>query len=153
MALKVPFYKQSANYTCGPTCLQMVFKFNGIFKSEKKLAKEAHTRSRHGTYRRHMAEAARKNGFFCFIKSGSSLKDIEKFIRLKFPIIVYFIEPADNIEHYAVIIGLDKNKIIMNDPWNGKGFKMNKMEFLSRWKSENGRINKWMMVASKTGFN
>jgi ATP-binding cassette subfamily B protein len=148
MILKVPYYKQDTGYTCGPTCLQMVFKFLGKFKSEAKLSKEVNAEPREGTYRRQMAREVQKIGFNHIVKSNSSLSKIKYFIESGSPVIVYYIEPADDVEHYAVIVGFKNNMIIMNDPWNGKNFKINEKEFLSRWHNRKNTSKRWMMVVT-----
>jgi DNA-binding MarR family transcriptional regulator len=37
----------------------------------------------------------------------------------------------------------------MNDPWYGKNFKMEKGEFVKRWRSEYEESRKWLMVISE----
>ena len=150
MILKVPYYKQDKDYTCGPVCLQMVFKYLGKFKSESKISKEVNAKLHSGTYRKRMISEANKMGFSCIAESNSSLEKIKHFVELRLPVIVYYIEPADNIEHYAVIIGFKNNMIIMNDPWNGKNFKIKEGEFLSRWHNQRRTFKRWMMVISNS---
>jgi predicted double-glycine peptidase len=66
------------------------------------------------------------------------------------PVIVNYIESDNDDGHYAVVIGEEGENLIMNDPWHGKEFKIDKTDFESRWKSEDGQHIKWIMVVSKT---
>lgn len=154
MKLKIPFYKQDTDHTCGPTSLQMVLSFLGDFKSEKSLSEEAHTNHDVGTKHNAMIETARKEGFYCYVNNDSSWDEIKKFITKGLPSIIHFAEPQSEEEHYAVVVGFEKNKIILNDPWNGKNFKMKKKEFLARWSGSQGnhKYKKWIMVISKNDF-
>ena len=154
MKLKIPFYKQDTDHTCGPASLQMVLSFLGDFKSEKSLSEEAHTNHGVGTKHNAMIETARKEGFYCYVNNDSSWKEINNFIADGLPAIIHFAEPKAEEEHYAVVIGLEKGEIILNDPWNGKNFKIKKKEFLSRWHGSRGNHQyiKLIMVISDKDF-
>lgn len=155
MKLKIPFYKQDTEYTCGPVSLQMAFSFLGKFKSERALAGEAKT-NKNGTTHQGMIETALKEKFFCYVNEGSSVEEIKHFIRLGFPVIVDYIEPSGNDGHYAVVSGYHHGNIVLNDPWNGKDFKLSEKEFLVRWHDchlRNHVCTHWIMVLSKTNFS
>lgn len=154
MKLKIPFYQQDTDHTCGPVALQMALSFLGDFKSEKSLSKEAHTNHDVGTKHNAMIETARKEGFYCYVNNNSSLNEIKRFIISDLPAIIHFAEPQADEEHYAVVVGFEKREIILNDPWNGKNFKMKKKEFMSRWRGSQGnhQYKKWIMVISKNDF-
>ena len=152
--IKVPFYKQEADYTCGPASLQMVLSFLGIHKSEYELIKQARTSKKGGTRHKWMIDVARKEGFYCYVNNNSTLEEIRHFINLELPVIINYIEPTNNEGHYAVVIGFEGGEIIMNDPWNGVGFRMMVDDFLPRWHGESPSIKnkRWMMVISKDDF-
>ena len=154
MRLKIPFYKQDTDHTCGPVSLQMVLSFLGDFKSEKSLSKEAHTNHDIGTKHEAMIETARKEGFYCYVNNDSSWDEINNFLTEGLPAIIHFAEPQSEENHYAVVVGLEKGKIILNDPWNGRNFKMEKKEFLSLWLGSQGnhQYKKWIMIISKKDF-
>ena len=154
MKLKIPFYQQDTDHTCGPVSLQMVLSFLGDFKSEKSLSEEAHTNHDVGTKHNAMIETARKEGFYCYVNNDSSWEGIENFLAEGLPVIIHFAEPQAEEEHYAVVVGLLKGEIILNDPYNGKNFKMKKKEFLSRWHGiqGNNKYDRWIMVISKSDF-
>lgn len=154
MKLKIPFYKQDTDHTCGPASLQMVFSFFGYFKSEKKLSLEVRANHKDGTKHDAMIEIARKEGFYCYVNNDSSWDEIKRFITEGLPAIIHFAEPQTDEEHYAVVIGFEKSEIILNDPWNGKNFKMKKKEFLPRWRGSQGnrQYKKWIMIISNNDF-
>lgn len=149
MNLDVPYFKQDTVYSCGVASLQMVLEFFGVFESEKKLAKEAHTNPENGTTYKWMIDVATKKGFYCYVNNESSLEEIGYFLEQKLPVLVRFIEPSNNEDHYAIITGIQKGQIIMNDPWNGAGFRMEYHDFVERWHSEGNTSVRWMMVLSK----
>ena len=155
MKVKLSFYKQDTGYTCGPASLQMVLSFFHDHKSEADIARKAHTKKDAGTKHKWMINVAEKEGFYCYVNNNSSIEEIRDFIESGLPVIVHFTEPSGNDSHYSVITGFSKGKIIMNDPWNGRGFKIRKADFLSRWHGSVDKNNckKWVMVISKEDFN
>lgn len=148
MKIKVPFFKQDTDYTCGPTALEMVIGFFGKRISESNLAKEAHT-SIDGTKHSGMIETARKEGFFCYVDSDSSISEIKKFLKQGFPVIVHFTLEKENEGHYAVVIGFGLKHFILNDPWQGKGVKIPEHRFESYWVDKHMGANRWMMIVSR----
>ncbi|MDD4761408.1 MAG: cysteine peptidase family C39 domain-containing protein [Candidatus Pacebacteria bacterium] len=147
--VKVPFFKQDTNYSCGPVALQMVFLFFGKMKSEKELIKKLKTRKDEGISHTKMKEGAKKFGFRVVIKEDATITMIKNFLKKKKPVIVNYIEPDYQEGHYAVVTGINRGVIIMNDPWHGKNFKMEKEEFVKRWRSEYEKSKRWLMVISK----
>ena len=152
MHIDIPFYKQDTLYTCGPVALQMVMSFLGHFKSEGALADEAHTDKIKGTSHEGMIDTVRKEGFYCYVNSRSSINEIKHFIHLGLPVIVDFIEPAGDDGHYAVVTGFVGHNLILNDSLNGEGRHMSLQDFTSRWHDFLTRSHGWMMVLSKTDF-
>lgn len=152
--LKFPFFYQHSESTCGPASLKMVFDFFGLKFREKELARKAQT-LKSGTKHASLIETARKNGFYCYIHDKSSINHIKHFIDVGLPVIVNYIEPSGNEGHYAVVIGYGRNKIILNDPWNGKKFKMSYKDFKERWHDshKNHSYYGWLMVLSNEKFD
>jgi predicted double-glycine peptidase len=146
--LSVPFFKQDTNYSCGPATILMIFQFYGKIFSEEKLIEKLNTRKETGTCHQAMIELAKDEGFYVYENNESSLDEIKSFINKKVPVIVHYTEPANDEGHYSVLIGIDKNKIILNDPWNGEKFKINIEEFEKRWKDDKRNSKKWLMVVS-----
>lgn len=157
--MKIPFYKQDTEYTCGPASLQMVLSFLGDFKSEFELARRAKTSKETGTSHGGMIETAKREGFFVYVNSDSSAEEIKYFLGLGHPVIVDFLEPSSNIGHYGVATAIKKGglffreTICLNDPWNGGDFKILLNEFEKRWRDPLTKSKCWLMVVSKEDFN
>lgn len=152
MNIQVPFFKQDTDYTCGPVALQMILKFLSDYKSEESLAKKLKTKKETGTEISNMIDVVSREGFYSYTNEDSTLEEIEYFINSGFPVLVEYIEPSDNISHFSVVIGISRGEIVMNDPWNGKNFKISANEFEKRWRSGCG-IKRWLMVVSDKDFN
>jgi len=153
MKLDVPFHRQKTDYTCGPAALQMVFGYFKDFISQEELAQKAKTDKENGTTNQHMIETVRKNGFFCYVNDNSTLNEIKHFIELGLPVIVNYIEPSDNEGHFAVVSGCTRRNLILNDPWNGKGFVLKQSDFMERWRNQSGTHPQWIMVVSGEDFH
>lgn len=151
MKIEVPFYKQEKDHTCGPAALQMVLDFWGKYKSEASIAREVNADKEIGTSHGDLIATARKYGFTVRSVVNASLNELKKSINDGLPVIVNYVEPTYNVGHYSVVVGYGKNHIIMNDPSNGKDFKILKKEFLDRWHEGFGSKEKWMMIVSNKG--
>jgi len=152
--INLKFFKQKEEYTCGPAALRMVFDFFDKKFSEERLKKDLKPNKKIGTKHQALIKEARKKGFYCFVHDNSSMSNLKYFIEKGFPVIVHYIEPSDNLGHYAVVVGFNKKKIILNDPYNGKNFKIKIKEFEKRWRPEEKISQKrWMMIISKNRFN
>ncbi len=160
MKIKIPYYKQEKDYTCGPAVLRMVFEFFGITKSEKWLRKKmgvtSKITSKKGTPHRELIRIATEEGFHCYVNSNSDIFEIIHFLRLKLPVIVDFLEPAGEEGHYAVVSHVSRffgPTVYLNDPYNGEGFKLSEKEFISRWQDPLTKSKRWIMVLAKKNFN
>lgn len=153
--IQIPFYRQNREYTCGPASLQMVFSFFGKYKKQDNLTRKLRTTKKDGTYHSGLIREARKENFFCYINNKSTIHEIRHYINLGLPAIINYNEPFSNTGHYAVVVGYDKNRIILNDPWNGKNYKISEHEFVSRWHDclNKHTCKKWVMIISKKDFN
>ncbi len=152
MKLKLPYFKQHTEYSCGPTSLEMVLGFFSDKKSEKFLIKKAHTDKVEGTKHKWMIDTSIREGFYCYVNSHSTIHEIKHFIVIGFPVIVDFTESSEEIGHYAVVVGYKGNKIIMNDPWNGRNFSITEDDFTERWHDRLTKSHGWIMVISKNDF-
>jgi len=155
MKLSIPHFDQNTDYTCGPATLQMVLTFLGKPKSQKRLTRQLKVRQAemklHGTNHKKLIEAALRNKLCVYANENSTIAEIKHFLKLRLPVIVNYIEPDSNEGHYSVISGYGfmRRTIIMNDPWNGKNFKLPEKEFFKRWKSGDGSNTRWILVISK----
>ncbi|MEY3784586.1 MAG: hypothetical protein RLZZ230_908 [Candidatus Parcubacteria bacterium] len=148
-ALPVPYLKQDTDYTCGPTSLQMVLEYYGAVHSEAKLARQMQTSSEMGTCPLQMQEIALKHGFYCYVNKEASYEEMIFLLSLGVPPIVRFIEPDENEDHYSVVVAANKDKITINDPWNGPEQEFSKTDFIKRWTSNMiVDCNQWLMAVS-----
>ncbi len=149
MHLKIPLRWQKNDYYCGPASLQMVFAYFSIFKEQEEIAQIAESKPFVGTSNQGMIEAATKAGFHCYVNNESSFDELKHFLGKGLPVIVNYIEPDEEIGHYAVVSGLKDEMITLNDPWNGKNFSFTLDEFHKRWIDGTGRHPQWIMVLAK----
>lgn len=150
--LQVPYYKQKNWINCGPAVLQMVFSYFQHDLSQRKIARQAKTTAERGTENHDMIRVALEHGFYVYVNDHSTFFEIRHFLEKGLPVIVNFIEPTDDDAHFAVVSGITLHKIILNDPWNGRNFKMFHRDFLSRWHSSNNKHKEWIMVIAESDF-
>ncbi|MFA6536719.1 MAG: cysteine peptidase family C39 domain-containing protein [Candidatus Paceibacterota bacterium] len=144
--LKVPYFKQDNNYSCGAAALQMVLRFYGEIYSEKHLAEVLGSNKDFGTSHQAMIDFVRKDGFHVHEADFASHDDLKEFLSKNIPVIVNFLEPESNEGHYAVVIGCEVGHIFLNDPWDGKGFKLTIEAFEKRWINGAGTSTHWLMA-------
>jgi ABC-type bacteriocin/lantibiotic exporter with double-glycine peptidase domain len=123
-------FEQSNGY-CGPASLKIVLDYYGVRKSERALAELCGATRERGTSARGLVSAARKLGFDAYMKTGSSLKELEALSR-EVPVIVDWCHQSEG-GHYSVVAGFNGKDIVLSDPYGGKIVEMPKMEFDSRW--------------------
>ena len=129
--IEVKPYKQSKGY-CGPSSLRIVLSHYGITKSENYLAKLVGASREKGCGEKGLLKAAKKLGFKGYWKDKSSINELKRLVKKDIPVIVNWFSPEEN-GHYSVIIGFEKNKIIMVDPHFGRRKKISIKQFLIRW--------------------
>ena len=149
MKLNIPYHKQENDYYCGPAVLQMVFEFLGIKKSQEELANELGTTEKYGTSNKAMIEATSAEGFNVIDKEGATIDEVKDFIKQNLPVIVDFIEPTDNLEHFAIVTGFENRDVVLNDPYNGQDFKISEEDFLNRWDDPVSGYKQWIMIISE----
>jgi len=149
--IKVPYFKQKKDYTCGVASLRMIFKFYNKRISRNLIVKEAKTEKYKLTKRKDIIVVIKKHEFFGYINEHSSLRELMDFVKKGYPVIIEYIEPSGDDVHISIVVGFDKNYIIFNDPWNGKGFRLKQKEFFKRWViNEKGKgKTRWALVVSK----
>ncbi len=148
--IKMKYYQQNSIISCGPVVLQMIFHYYGKYFSEEALTSRLRPNNDIGTPHHRLINLATAEGFYVYANEGSSLYEIAYFVNEKIPVIVHFIEPDTEDGHYAVVVGVQKKNVVLNDPWNGEKFKMEKSEFERRWISKDGKHKKWIMAVSDT---
>ncbi|MFH1358509.1 MAG: C39 family peptidase [archaeon] len=129
--IRLKLFKQSKGY-CGPASLKMVLSAYGINKSENYLAKITKCSRTKGCDEPDIAKAAREFGLKGYVKENSSIKEVKGLVNKRIPVIVDWFSP-EQAGHYSVVVGFEKDKIILADPYFGK-IKKHKIEwFEERW--------------------
>lgn len=151
--MRVPYFKQETNVFCGPACVQMVLSYFGKpFPSQTTLARVMKTDlvGENGTQHRVLADYLRSKGYIARASRSSTFSDMEQALSEGYPVIVHYLEPSQNDDHYAVVTRLTKTHITLNDPWNGRGLTYTRPEFLKRWKDKVGTYIRWMLTVRPT---
>lgn len=100
-----------------------------------------------GTQHRKLADYLRSKDLIVRTSRNASFKDIEVALKAGLPPIVHYLEPAENDDHYSVVVELTASHIVLNDPWNGKDLTYTRKEFLKRWHDKAGVYTRWMLTA------
>ena len=149
-SLKVPHFKQSTLYTCGPTSLRMVLAYYGIESSEDDLAKQLETNSDIGTMHHNMIEGVQRHGLHAYVNDQATLQEISYLLGYQIPVIIRFIEPAGNEDHYGVVVGFNRFFVTIHDPWSGAYQRYKHKTFAERWKCDQiGTCAQWLMAVSR----
>lgn len=129
--LKVKTFVQSYGY-CGPASLRILLSYYHFFKSERALAKLTGASRVKGTSPNAILKAAKKLGFNGYIVQNSTIGYLKKQVGEGIPVIVDWFSPHGD-GHYSVVVGFERQKIIMADPYFGKLKKMKINDFAVRW--------------------
>ncbi len=136
-----PFQETLHADMCGPASLKIVFDYYGLEKSEQELARLVGVVNGIGTDDNDIVLAAETLGFKTFIKNESDFSDIEMWLAKGVPVIVNWFtrgrteyplfEIADG--HYSVVVGLDDEKIYLQDPEIGGLREIERNDFMKVW--------------------
>lgn len=150
--LRVPFFKQDTDYTCGPASLQMVLAFFGDRLSERDLGLRLQTEPEKGTRHGPLISVAQEEGFQCYVNANSSLDEIRHFLRRGLPVIIDYSDSDPFDGHYSVVVAYNHPYVVLNDPWNGRHYKLHHRHFSAQWKDQITSSERWMMVLSREDF-
>jgi predicted double-glycine peptidase len=137
--------KQYFDYDCGVQALQTVMNYYGVEVDRDELMQTLGTTEESGTPPRAMIAAAQHYGFE--VKSGTqwSLNQVKQYVDTGTPVIVLLQAWADRYMtlddwrrgwdngHYAIIIGLNKDVLLFEDPATIRRTWLREREFLARW--------------------
>ncbi len=129
--IKLKPFKQSKGY-CGPASLKMVLSAYGINRSENYLAIFTKCSRERGCDDEDIVRAAKEFGFKGYAKQNSSIKEVKQLVKKGIPVIVEWFSPEE-AGHYSVVVGFEKDKIILADPHFGEIKKHKIKWFEERW--------------------
>jgi ABC-type bacteriocin/lantibiotic exporter with double-glycine peptidase domain len=149
MRLNVPLIRQPNEYVCGPSALQMTLKYFGKASSIPTLCKLASTTERSGTSRANMVKALRNLGLKIFAKHHASTNDIQYFLQKGLPVIVNYQDSTMSEGHYGVIVGFEKGKFVINDPYEPAPVLVEPKNFEKRWYGyHKTQFSNWLLAVS-----
>lgn len=140
--------RQKYDYDCGAQALETVMHYYGVDVRGDALMKALGT-SQQGTPPQAMIQAAESYGFQ--VKAGMqwSLKQVRQYVDDGTPVIVLLQAWADRYMtiddwrrdwddgHYAIVIGLNKDVLLFEDPASIRRTWLREREFLARWHDMN----------------
>ena len=145
--IPVPPVRQSREYTCGPASLQSVLAYYGkSFLAEGPLARKSRANYQFGTEETDLKRVARQSGLKVSARHDMTLKELRRTVQRGIPVIVGYQawtgkrgkvdwRKVDNDGHYSVVIGMDRQKVWLMDPYMdlGKRGYIPIKEFMERW--------------------
>ncbi|MFA6473646.1 MAG: papain-like cysteine protease family protein [Patescibacteria group bacterium] len=129
----MPYRHQEREDSCGPACVQMLLAWQGQKQSQRALYQLLQTNSQIGTTRTHILHALRALGFAFKVEAKLSVPQLRKWLHHG-PVLVRFMEPKEQVHHYAVAVGTHADQLLLHDPWNGKNILMHWGEFARLWR-------------------
>jgi len=152
MKIKIDYYSQYKDYSCGPVALKMVFDHLGIECTREEMITLCETMPKEGTDTESLIEAVEKqHGLAHAEKDDASVTDITCLLESGYPVIVNYCNPLSSHGHYSVINGYDPEEEILffSDPANGKDYTLSFEEFDSAWHSGDKLLTKWLLVVGR----
>lgn len=135
--------RQTFDFDCGAKALQTMFAFYGDNIREDGLLKELGT-TKDGTKVRSLMKAAKSHGYK--VKAGSlGFETLKETVNKGLPVIVLVQAWADKMMtledwqkdwddgHYVIVIGVEDDIVVFEDPSSIRRTWMSKDEFLARW--------------------
>jgi predicted double-glycine peptidase len=144
--------RQTFDFDCGATALQIVMEYYGVDVREDQLIRELKT-DENGTSFELMISFAERNGFKVHAATGVSLEQLKHFVDDGHPVIIIvqaWAERYMTLEdwkadyddgHYAIVIGHNGGIIIFEDPASMHRTWLTEEEFLARWHDLDPRTN------------
>jgi predicted double-glycine peptidase len=138
--LDVPFVKQEKN-GCGAASIAMIMQYwqrqQGQAFSEAadatQIQRILYSKKAHGIYASDLQEYLAQNGFRAFALRGE-WNDLNDNLAKGRPLIVA-LKPGGDPLHYVVVVGLDSQQVLTNDPAQRKLLKQDRFQFEKQWKA------------------
>lgn len=156
--LKVKHFRQRPSY-CGPAALKILMSHYGVEAGEAELGRASGCTVKNGTEHDGLVKAAKTFGFLPMVKENATFRDLNYWINTKRqPVIVGWFSVYNGTagDHYAVVKGLTKTHIILDDPeMDGPTHRLPWKLFNGAWFDFVGKRNErvsrgWMMSVHPT---
>jgi predicted double-glycine peptidase len=131
---------QQRDGACGPASLKIVLNFFRIKVTEKQLMKDCRHSNACGEEAEVLLEAAKKYKLKGFLIHNADIKDIRKYLKKKYLMIVDWFEEDDG--HFSVVSHIDKENIYLQDPSLGHVRAMRLDIFKRVWFTFSGKYMK-----------
>lgn len=137
MKLKIPYFRQEKNTTCGVVCVKMVLAFHGKDISEFELEESCET-GWLGNTCGELVKGVEKFGFKAEEVDNVTLKYLSSQLEKKYPLIA-LIDPAilyggiEGFGHFVVITGIEDDKIYYHDPDLDRDMVRGVSDFIKAW--------------------
>src|SRR3989344_8365297 len=99
--MKIPFYKQRTDWTCGPTAIRMVLASLKIKKTETELSKLLGTTKKLGTKNKNFAKILSQLRLNYKIVEEASIINLKSLLKKQYRTILNYTIPEENVGHYA----------------------------------------------------
>jgi len=142
---KVRHKAQQKTFTCGPTCLEMLFDFYDIAHDPEKLEDLCRSSAEYGTHNHHLVEAAESLGAEVIVKEDAVIDDIIDVLNSGHPILVNYFNPVSKVGHFGIVKGLEDDVLLFADPKNGDDYQLSVEDFSGLWHNHDKTIRGWMM--------
>jgi len=141
------FYKQEKNGWCGPAVLQMMLHFYGLDEKQEMVAARVFDEKEKVMKLSEMVFYPQSKGLKSYSFKGN-LNDLKELISKGVPVVV-FQKASKEIDkgHYRLVVGYQKDSIVLADPLLGKNIFVKEKDFLELWTS--GEEENWSMIALK----
>lgn len=140
-----PYRKQPNEYTCGPTCIEMVLEYFGIKYTREQVNKLCQASPKDGTDNRKMSKAIEAFNAKQTTKQDATISELATALDNGQLSIVNYRNPNSGHGHFAVVLGLTEEKIILADPNDGQRRELSAKKFPEIWVNSEGTIKGWMM--------
>ncbi|HAS27625.1 MAG TPA: hypothetical protein DCR59_00215 [Dehalococcoidia bacterium] len=153
MIIDLPGGRQTFDFDCGATALQLVMAYYGIEVRSDELYSKLLINS-DGTPIRNMISVAEKYGFDVIEKYDAGIDKIKHFIDTSHPVIVLVQAWAEKYMtlkewhedyddgHYVIVVGYHENIIVFEDPSSFRKTWLTEEEFLIRWHDKDPETDK-----------
>ena len=137
MKLRVPYFRQEKDTTCGPACLRMIMAFEGMSHFEIEVEEVCET-SWLGNTCEEIGEGAKKLRFEAEVVENMTIGYLTELLQHNHPIVA-LVSPSvlygglQGFGHFVLITGLDEKNVYYHDPDLKEGMSKEISLFFSAW--------------------